>query len=205
MPSLPFHISSTKHITYNITFTISSTDIVVKSPSRISKITSATSKNEIFLFIFFSRYGILILEKYPLRGLPFAGQLCIYFFFLGFLDFLCFISCRAVKVKTKISIKSFIISNMSCIVSTPLFSPFQCFALIFSLSSFLCFNYIPFSVYCQRLIYRIFKKIRGYAARRRYTLNAFTLTLCSSQDLSSLRRFSAYPSLPYFLFLPLPL
>ena len=112
-------------------------DSVLKSPSTISSITNATSKKLIFLFIFFAGCDILSLEKqYPLSGgCPLQGSLCIYFFFLDFLDFFCFTSWRAVNVKTKISTKSFIISSISCMVSIP-FSPFQCFALICFLSPF---------------------------------------------------------------------
>lgn len=58
----------------------------------------------------------------PLGGCPLQGSLCIYFFFLDFLDFFCFTSWRAVNVKTKISTKSFIISSISCMVSIPLLS-----------------------------------------------------------------------------------
>lgn len=99
--------------------------------------TSATNKSRIFLFIFFSRCGILALEKStPVGGCPLQGSLCIYFFFLDFLDFLCFISWRAVKVKTKISIKSFITSKASCTVSITFFS-----FLRLALYSFLLFSF----------------------------------------------------------------
>lgn len=165
--------------------------------------TSATNKSRIFLFIFFSRCGILALEKStPVGGCPLQGSLCIYFFFLDFLDFLCFISWRAVKVKTKISIKSFIISKASCMVSITFFS-----FLRLALYSFLLFSFHGFIIYLFRYIVNAFfleilKKIRGCAVLKRYTLNALMLSVCSSQGLSSLRRFSAFPSLPYCLFLP---
>lgn len=141
-------------------------------------------------------------EKYPVGGCPLQGSLCIYFFFLDFLDFLCFISWRAVKVKTKISIKSFIISKASCMVSITFFS-----FLRLALYSFLLFSFHGFIIYLFRYIVNAFfleilKKIRGCAVLKRYTLNALMLSVCSSQGLSSLRRFSAFPSLPYCLFLP---
>ena len=93
---------------------------------------------------------------FPFRGLPLSGSLCIYFFFLDFLDFFCFISWRAVKVKTKISTKSFTISSISCMVSIPLLLSSTLY--LFVLFSFLCFNYIPFSVYRQGFFYIFPKK-----------------------------------------------
>jgi len=114
--------------------------------------TSATNKSRIFLFIFFSRCGILALEKStPVGGCPLQGSLCIYFFFLDFLDFLCFISWRAVKVKTKISIKSFIISKASCMVSITFFS-----FLRLALYSFLLFSFHGFIIYLFRYIVNAF-------------------------------------------------
>ena len=87
--------------------------------------------NNLFFYSYISRSMIYFLQKRntPLGGCSYSEQLHIYFFFLDFLDLFCFISWRAVKIKTKISIKSFIISSIS--FNVPITFPFQYFVLIY--------------------------------------------------------------------------
>lgn len=111
--------------------------------------------NNLFFYSYISRSMIYFLLKRntPLGGCSYSEQPHIYFFFLDFLDLFCFISWRAVKIKTKISIKSFIISSIS--FNVPITLPFQYFVLIY-FSSSLCLYYIPFPVLCQGFYKHLF-------------------------------------------------
>lgn len=98
-------------------FMISKTDINLRSPSMMSMTIIAMSKNLIYLiFILFKRCDILSVSLMELS--LFDRDSRCHQSSSDLLESLCFISCRAVKISTMISIRSFVISSKSFMVST---------------------------------------------------------------------------------------